>query len=408
MQGMRLARGAPSACGRGVQRLSASRGLRSAGRRPCVARPQALGRGWGTELGAKLGRAITGKDKEEDKKEGAKASEAAAAEEPVVDAAAAAAADGAAADGAAHTHAHAHGHAGLAAAAPEAVREAGALAGRRKQEAVEYEEIEIEETVKGIREYAADAGAFLTAPATRKGLAFGTAAFLGATFAIALYRVYLRSSSVEAQRRRTVDRNKQLVQGLSQYLPDKRDELTAAVAKRLQRASGFTPVEVFRKYLWYVLRERRFDPDAVSDMVALKGALGLGDGEVAEALRERAQRIYDKYGTLMLSTEGMSASGLQRKATCQALFSKMLYLTEHEPLVAQGSEAFKTTDLRLIFGAMDEDTDRLRIVSLVELDAERLDRMMAGDTSAGGGGGGTGGGGGGGGAGSGGGGAGSS
>jgi hypothetical protein len=66
--------------------------------------------------------------------------------------------------------------------------------------------------------------------------------------------------------------------------------------KKLQRASGFTAVEVFRKYLWYALRERKFDADAVSDMVALKGALGLGDGEVAEALRERAQRIYDKYG----------------------------------------------------------------------------------------------------------------
>jgi hypothetical protein len=29
-------------------------------------------------------------------------------------------------------------------------------------------------------------------------------------------------------------------------------------------------VEVFRKYLWYVLRERKFGPDAVADMVALK------------------------------------------------------------------------------------------------------------------------------------------
>jgi hypothetical protein len=35
----------------------------------------------------------------------------------------------------------------------------------------------------------------------------------------------------------------------------------------------------------------------------------------------------------------------------QALFSKMLYLTEHEPLVAQDSEAFKTTDLRMVRAA---------------------------------------------------------
>jgi len=56
-------------------------------------------------------------------------------------------------------------------------------------------------------------------------------------------------------------------------------------------------------------------------------------------------------GTLMLNTEGMSATGLQRKATCQALFSKMLYLTENEGLVAQDSEAFKTTDLRMVRAA---------------------------------------------------------
>lgn len=35
-----------------------------------------------------------------------------------------------------------------------------------------------------------------------------------------------------------------------------------------------------------------------------------------------------------------------------------------------------------IFGATDEDTDRLRITSLVELDAERLERLMAGDAAA--------------------------
>jgi hypothetical protein len=40
------------------------------------------------------------------------------------------------------------------------------------------------------------------------------------------------------------------------------------------------------------------------------------------------------------------------------------------------------THLNQIFGATNEDTDRLRIVSLVELDAERLDRMMQGDAAA--------------------------
>ena len=47
---------------------------------------------------------------------------------------------------------------------------------------------------------------------------------------------------------------------------------------------------------------------------------------MAEALRERAQRIYEKYGNVMLETEGMTKAGIERKATCRALFSKLLYL----------------------------------------------------------------------------------
>ena len=307
----------------------------------------AIGRGLGADLGGKLGRFLGGK--EEPKKEQQQhqqqqqrqgvapaapdsvahaaplaASDAAAAAalhpeadgdfvtaatalttavDAAVDAAADAAVDAAAgaADAAAGAidAAAANAANAAAAAAPEALRVAAAPGARRAaaaKAAVEYEEVEVEVPVKGVADYAADARALLGAPATRKGLAFGAAAFLGATFAIAAYRVWLRSNSPEARRRRTVDRNKQLVQALSAYLPERRAELTPAAARRAQRASGFTPVEAFRKYLWFVLRERKFGPDAVADMVALKGALGLSDADVAEALRERAQRIYDKYG----------------------------------------------------------------------------------------------------------------
>lgn len=65
-------------------------------------------------------------------------------------------------------------------------------------------------------------------------------------------------------------------------------------------------------------------------------------------MRERAERIYGKYGTMMLNTEGMTPEGVERKATCSALFSKLLYLTEHEPLIAQGSDAFAVADLRTV------------------------------------------------------------
>lgn len=64
--------------------------------------------------------------------------------------------------------------------------------------------------------------------------------------------------------------------------------------------AGFSPTEVFRKYLWYLLRERKFDQTAVDDLICLKQSLELSEEDVATALKERAQRIYEKYGTLML------------------------------------------------------------------------------------------------------------
>lgn len=46
--------------------------------------------------------------------------------------------------------------------------------------------------------------------------------------------------------------------------------------------AGFSSVEVFRKYLWFLLRERQYDAEALADLVALKGALGLTDDQVGE------------------------------------------------------------------------------------------------------------------------------
>lgn len=68
----------------------------------------------------------------------------------------------------------------------------------------------------------------------------------------------------------------------------------------LRLKTGFSSTEIFRKYLWFLLRERAFDQEAVDDLVHLKTVLGMGDEEVAAGLTERAQRIYDKYGGLML------------------------------------------------------------------------------------------------------------
>jgi hypothetical protein len=58
--------------------------------------------------------------------------------------------------------------------------------------------------------------------------------------------------------------------------------------QKLRGNTGFTSVEVFRKYLWFLLRERQFDTAAVEDMVLLKQALGLTDDQVGSMSGEVA------------------------------------------------------------------------------------------------------------------------
>jgi hypothetical protein len=38
----------------------------------------------------------------------------------------------------------------------------------------------------------------------------------------------------------------------------------------------------YSKYVWFALRERKFDPDLINDLLQLKAALGLPDKEVAQ------------------------------------------------------------------------------------------------------------------------------
>ena len=72
--------------------------------------------------------------------------------------------------------------------------------------------------------------------------------------------------------------------------------------------------------------------------------------QVADALRERAQRIYEKYGNVMLETEGMTKAGIERKATCRALFSKLLYLAGEPPAEHAREDVACAISLQLISG----------------------------------------------------------
>mmetsp|Transcript_10279 Transcript_10279/g.20292 ORF Transcript_10279/g.20292 Transcript_10279/m.20292 type:complete len:338 (+) Transcript_10279:3-1016(+) len=196
----------------------------------------------------------------------------------------------------------------------------------------------------------------------------GIAGFLGITFVIAVVKTAAKGFGKKGRRTKTVNKNKLVIQELNKFLPEDRENLKGNSITGIRLRTGFTPTEIFRKYLWYLLRERKFDNDALADVIELKACLKLSDEEVAEALKERASRIFEKYGTVMLDTSGMSPAGVERKATSRALFSKMLYLVECDDVLDVDHR--KNVDLRDIFGATEDDVARLRIASLYEVDLD--------------------------------------
>ncbi|MEO2192089.1 MAG: hypothetical protein ABGY24_06570 [bacterium] len=109
----------------------------------------------------------------------------------------------------------------------------------------------------------------------------------------------------------------------------------------------------------------------------MRAALDLSDDDLAAAMKERAERVYAQFGTVMMDTSSMTNAGIERKATAKLLFSKMLYLLECEQLWTNGgeSEAEERSEmLRDVFGASSDDVAKLRLASIhsSEIDLEKL------------------------------------
>lgn len=145
----------------------------------------------------------------------------------------------------------------------------------------------------------------------------------------------------------------------------------------VDRPSNVFPFLSLRsRYIWFALRERKFDPDLINDLLQLKAALGLTDVEVARALKERSERIAKKYGPIMTQTEGLTTKGVERKAALRAFFTKLLFLTEQvEALVTP--EAVKEAEFEIlrIFTCPLRDAEKMRIVSLYDMDMQRVEEL---------------------------------
>jgi hypothetical protein len=114
----------------------------------------------------------------------------------------------------------------------------------------------------------------------------------------------------------------------------------------------------------------------VEDLVVLRAALDLSDEELAAAMKERAERVYAQFGTVMMDTSSMTNAGIERKATAKSLFSKMLYLLECEQLWTNNGESDaegRSEMLREVFGASSDDLAKLRLASIhTDIDLEKL------------------------------------
>lgn len=73
------------------------------------------------------------------------------------------------------------------------------------------------------------------------------ATFLGATFALAVFRYVNKFRSAPEARKRQVNKNLRVIQLLAEYLPAKRTDLTPAVARSVVSKTGFSKELVFRK-----------------------------------------------------------------------------------------------------------------------------------------------------------------
>ncbi len=221
-----------------------------------------------------------------------------------------------------------------------------------------------------------------------RNLSYVVGFFLAGTLGWSIYKVYRRSTSRRAVRKKTVNKNVLVIERLKPFFPNERESITRNVAKGIARSAGFTTQEVFRKYLRYKMVEEPFTGAFVEDILALKKACELTPKQMSEILSESATRMVKKYGTLILDVSELTKSGAERKMVAAQMFSKLCYLADLPALVEDQEVATETGQkLKELFGATDEDYARLRVDSLSEnSDVSVLEKMSGFNKTSGGGG----------------------
>ncbi|CAM6029015.1 unnamed protein product [Sphagnum balticum] len=200
--------------------------------------------------------------------------------------------------------------------------------------------------------------------------------YLGITFVIAVVRSWRKFNSSKERRKRQIGNNAYFCEALGEYLPEKREQLDHKKLQALANKCNFSLNDALRKYIRYALNERAFNPVLVADLIHLRKVSNLTDAEVAEVLNDVSRRIVKAKGPVVMNLQGFTEKGIKRKAAVQALFTKLLYLSEMDEFVLSSSRT--ALAIKSIFGVTDEDANSLHIESLSEpSDVESLERMVS-------------------------------
>lgn len=259
--------------------------------------------------------------------------------------------------------------------------------GAEEKPNVQEEEVEVEEEVElsWIQEKAEDLVEFTGAvtqviPGPRVGhsslpwMLAVPLAYMGLSLVIAVVKTIRKLNSPKEKRRKLVNQNARLCKTLDDFLQSNRHELNHAALNQLMRKTGFDMEDILRKYIRYSLNEKPFNPDLVSGLIHLRKSSMLDDASVAEVLNEVSRRIVKEKGPVVMNTSGFTEKGIKRKAAVQALFSKLLYLSELDEFC---SKTRSSLSIKEIFGVTDEDADALRIETLSEVsDVDSLENMV--------------------------------
>ncbi|XP_076883639.1 uncharacterized protein LOC143532487 [Bidens hawaiensis] len=258
-----------------------------------------------------------------------------------------------------------------------------------KKKEDDVEEVEVEEDMPWIQEKALDAVEFTGSvvqalPGPRVGnssvpwVLAVPLAYVGVSFVVSVYKTVRKLTSPKQARRNLVGKNAELCRSIDELFEKKGNGVQQQSLRGLIQKTGFSAGEILRKYIRYSLNEKPFNPQLVAALIQLRKATMLDDSQVAEILNEISRRIVKDYGPVVMDTSGYSEKGLRRKLAVQALFGKIYYLSELPEFCARDSSLI----VKEIFGAADEDAEKLRLHTVAEAgDMDSLEKMVDGSDS---------------------------